>query len=233
MAWRPRKSFHLGKGFRINLSRRGIGWSVGIPKLFRFGIGADRRVRSSFGSGLLRHEFDHGRAAGGHDGGPGGGCGCLAFFLVSVLALILFVQLSGGRTSIPDAEPSASTAHRAPSLSKPEQFANSAEMGGLRTNNDPGQRPATAPVTIPPARASTPSPATATDVEATEALRIPTRVRTWRSSDGRTLEGRIIAINPATDTVTLERADGQVFHGVPLSRLHPEEASRLRASNSR
>src|SRR4051794_23566114 len=31
MGWRFRKTIHVGKFFRINLSKSGVGWSAGIP----------------------------------------------------------------------------------------------------------------------------------------------------------------------------------------------------------
>jgi hypothetical protein len=234
MAWRPRKSFTLGKGFRINLSRRGIGWSVGIPKLFRFGVGADRRVRSSFGSGLLRHEFDHGRAEAGSGGRRSGCRGCLLLVLISALALSLFAHFSGITSSVPEYRPSSPKDRGTTGSRKSTESPNPAEKGGLRVNTKPGPRPAAAPVTasVPPV----PSPAVTAATGAAEeagAFRIPTGVRTWRSSDGRTLEGRITASDGASDTITLERIDGAVFHGVPLSRLHPEEAARVRAATAR
>lgn len=70
MKWRPRLSIPLGKGFRINIGRRGIGASAGIPGVARFGVGSDGRTRTSVGRGLLRWE---------HQGGGKtqlGGCGC-------------------------------------------------------------------------------------------------------------------------------------------------------------
>ena len=90
MAWRPRKSIRLGKGFRINLSRSGIGWSAGVPKFFRFGIGADSRRRSSIGSGLFRQEWNLGKAVAIEKGTSGGCCSCsgpvvLGFFVVAIL----------------------------------------------------------------------------------------------------------------------------------------------------
>jgi hypothetical protein len=38
MGWNFRKSVNLGGGFRVNLSKRGVGASAGIPGL-RFGLG--------------------------------------------------------------------------------------------------------------------------------------------------------------------------------------------------
>lgn len=242
MAWRPRKSFTFGKGFRINLSRRGVGWSVGIPKLFRIGIGSDRRLRSSFGSGLFRHEFHHGKVSEGQGGRRSGCGGCLVLFLVAALALVFFENFSGGTGSVPEREPYATVARGAPNSRKSEKSANPVEKGGLRVNTKPRQRPAAAPVPASgEGRSAAPAPP---DVKATAnggeegrgdsvAIRIPTGVRIWRSSDGRTLEGRITAIQPASDTITLERADGQIFRGVPISRLHPEDAASLRTSNPR
>lgn len=202
-----RKSFTLGKGFRINLSRRGIGWSAGIPKLFRFGVGADRRVRSSFGTGLLRHEFDHGKATAQSAQSRGGCCGCLAFSLLAVLALILFIGFVAGTSSGPDREsPLQTPAKPAGNVNRPSQ-------------TKPNRNPA--------------PPAALTGMEKIDGRKIPTQIGIWRSSDGRTFQGRITAIDHAADTITLERIDGEIFKGVPVSRLHPEEAARLRDSNPR
>jgi hypothetical protein len=59
MGLRWRKSFNRGPA-RLNLSRRGAGWSFGIPG-FRFGVGADGVAYLSIGipgSGLYYiHRF--------------------------------------------------------------------------------------------------------------------------------------------------------------------------------
>jgi hypothetical protein len=47
MAWRFRKVFSTGP-FRLNLSRRGVGWSWGVPGL-RYGVSADGRRYLSVG----------------------------------------------------------------------------------------------------------------------------------------------------------------------------------------
>ncbi len=70
MKWRPRLSIPLGKGFRINVGRRGIGASAGIPGVARFGVGSDGRTRTSVGKGLLRWEHQ------GSGKKPSAGCGC-------------------------------------------------------------------------------------------------------------------------------------------------------------
>ncbi len=48
MALRFRKSFRVGKYARINISKSGIGGSVGVPGL-RIGMGADGKVRRTVG----------------------------------------------------------------------------------------------------------------------------------------------------------------------------------------
>lgn len=48
MGWRWRKVFNLGGGFRSIMSRRGIGWSWGIPG-FRIGKSADGSTWVSVG----------------------------------------------------------------------------------------------------------------------------------------------------------------------------------------
>lgn len=58
MGWRWRKSFGRGP-FRISMSRRGIGWSLGIPGL-RFGRSPDGRTCMSQGipgTGLYRIKY--------------------------------------------------------------------------------------------------------------------------------------------------------------------------------
>lgn len=47
MAWRFRKVFSTGP-FRLSLSRRGVGWSWGVPGL-RYGVSADGRRYVSVG----------------------------------------------------------------------------------------------------------------------------------------------------------------------------------------
>lgn len=92
MGWRPRKSFRLGKGFRINLSKRGIGWGAGIPGLFSFGVGGDGRKRAGVGGGLTRVEKQWGgkRRAKGEKGGC---CGCLVLIVLAFLGLGVFSTL--------------------------------------------------------------------------------------------------------------------------------------------
>lgn len=48
MGWRWRKVFNFGGGFRAIMSRRGIGWSWGIPGM-RIGKGADGSTWVSVG----------------------------------------------------------------------------------------------------------------------------------------------------------------------------------------
>lgn len=58
MGWRFRKSISLGRFFRINLSKKGVGASVGVPG-FRIGVGADGKVRRTVsipGTGLYKTE---------------------------------------------------------------------------------------------------------------------------------------------------------------------------------
>ncbi len=66
--------------------------------------------------------------------------------------------------------------------------------------------------------------------EATQTLAIPTESRSWRSADGRALVGKVTEINLGADTITMERADGQVFKAFPISKLHPEDAAILRSA---
>lgn len=48
MSLRLRKSIRIGKLLRINISKSGIGASVGVPG-FRIGMGADGKVRRTVG----------------------------------------------------------------------------------------------------------------------------------------------------------------------------------------
>lgn len=46
MNWKFFKSFSLGKGFRLNLSKKGLGFSFGT-RFFRIGRTADGRIRQT------------------------------------------------------------------------------------------------------------------------------------------------------------------------------------------
>ncbi|HHY70530.1 MAG TPA: DUF4236 domain-containing protein [Thermoanaerobacterales bacterium] len=48
MGWRIRKSIGIGKLFRINLSKSGIGFSAGVPGC-RVSVGPDKKVRRTIG----------------------------------------------------------------------------------------------------------------------------------------------------------------------------------------
>jgi hypothetical protein len=74
------------------------------------------------------------------------------------------------------------------------------------------------------------SPTVMSKPKADVTIFIPTPERTWRSADGRTLTGKVTEIDFASDTITMERTDGQVFKNFPISKLHPEEATLLRAA---
>lgn len=200
MAWRPRKSISLGKGFRINLSRRGIGWSAGIPRYFRFGIGADRRGRSSIGSGLFRQEFYHGKSNGGSGGG--GCCGCIG------VAIAVFFGLAFIAALLVPTEPD-----------RPKSNHDVVEKVDLEV----GVRP------VDPNNTALLRPISP-EVASAESLLIPTPSRSWRSADGRTLVGRVTEIDFEADTITIERTDGQTFKNFPISKFHPEDAELLRAA---
>ena len=84
MAWRPRKSIRLGKGVRINISKKGIGGSAGIPGIFSVGVGSDGRKRASVGRGLARQEFSGGKS-------DSSGCGCLILILIgAAIGFVIF-----------------------------------------------------------------------------------------------------------------------------------------------
>lgn len=46
MNWKFFKSFNLGKGFRLNLCKKGLGFSFGT-RFFRIGKTADGRIRQT------------------------------------------------------------------------------------------------------------------------------------------------------------------------------------------
>ncbi|HHW01568.1 MAG TPA: DUF4236 domain-containing protein [Thermoanaerobacterales bacterium] len=48
MGWRFRKSIGIGKFFRVNLSKSGIGFSVGVPG-YRISLGSDKKIRRTVG----------------------------------------------------------------------------------------------------------------------------------------------------------------------------------------
>ncbi|RKL62721.1 DUF4236 domain-containing protein [Thermoanaerobacteraceae bacterium SP2] len=48
MGWRMRKSIGIGKFFRVNLSKSGVGFSVGVPGC-RVSVGPDKKVRRTVG----------------------------------------------------------------------------------------------------------------------------------------------------------------------------------------
>ena len=71
MSWGFRRSFPLGKLVRLNVTKRGLGMSVGVPGL-RVGLGADGKVRRTLsipGTGLRETEVIGGDAKGGRSGG--------------------------------------------------------------------------------------------------------------------------------------------------------------------
>lgn len=117
MRWSPRKSVRIGKGFRLNLSRKGVGWSAGIPGFLRFGRGGDGRTRTSVGKGLLRWEKQSNGAKGN------GGCGCggclLLLFIAGGVIFIIGAFLSPSHPSTAPAlaaKPSARPDGRSPKI---------------------------------------------------------------------------------------------------------------------
>ena len=52
MGWRYRKSINLGGGFRVNLSKNGIGYSWGV-KGYRMTKTADGRTRQTVSLSLI------------------------------------------------------------------------------------------------------------------------------------------------------------------------------------
>lgn len=90
MGWSFRKSFKVGKGARINLSKRGVGTSFGIPGL-RFGFGGGRRARVTGGKGPFR--FYKSLGGGSSSSKKNTGCG-------GCLGLILLLFIGGGVVSV-------------------------------------------------------------------------------------------------------------------------------------
>lgn len=91
MGWSFRKSIRLGKGVRINLSRRGIGWSIG-SKLLRFGVSGGRS-RVSSGVGPFRYQKTLPNEP------AGGGCGCLSLVVVVLAVGVVVGALQSGLRS--------------------------------------------------------------------------------------------------------------------------------------
>lgn len=93
MGWGFRKSFRLGKGFRINLSRSGIGLSTGV-KGFRIGVGP-RGAYSSVSAGGFTYRAGLGGRSGRRAGGSGGRSGSPSTdslnSALGCLTLVLFV----------------------------------------------------------------------------------------------------------------------------------------------
>lgn len=46
MGWNIRRSIGLGKLFRINVSKNGLGFSLGVPG-YRISIGSDKKIRKT------------------------------------------------------------------------------------------------------------------------------------------------------------------------------------------
>lgn len=87
MGWSFRKSFRIMPGVRMNLSRRGVGWSFGF-KGFRIGTSGGR-TRVSSGVGPFRYQKTVSQGA----DQKSGGLGCFSFLIIglgamSVLAII-------------------------------------------------------------------------------------------------------------------------------------------------
>jgi hypothetical protein len=121
MKWRPRISIPLGKGIRINIGKRGIGGSAGIPGIARIGIGSDGRTRSTVGKGIFRWEQQGGRP-------KGCGCGgCLIILIIGLLiAAIISAILPNPNRVVPLAVPTApiGQAPKIPLFLEPTKAAN-------------------------------------------------------------------------------------------------------------
>jgi hypothetical protein len=115
MGWTLRKSFKLGPT-RINLSSRGIGYSVGV-RGFRVGTRASGRGYVSAGRGMLRYQASLGSAqrtrstgpavqlvastlAGSDAAMPRTGAGCVTLLIVGLMLSALFAALTSPRTAL-------------------------------------------------------------------------------------------------------------------------------------
>ncbi|MGV3663308.1 MAG: hypothetical protein ACO1TE_24255 [Prosthecobacter sp.] len=56
----------------------------------------------------------------------------------------------------------------------------------------------------------------------------PQESRTWTNAAGKTFEGMLTAIGDG-DLLTIERADGQTFHGIPMSFLSAKDRQHINA----
>ncbi len=64
-------------------------------------------------------------------------------------------------------------------------------------------------------------------------LKIPTENRTWLSTDGRELVGKITELNLANNTITFVRAsDGEVFRGYPIDKLDDDDIRLIAPSKA-
>ncbi len=199
MAWRPRKSFRIGKGFRINLSKRGLGWSGGLPGIFRFGVGADGRRRGSLGRGIFRQEKQWGKSS--SKDGESGCCGCISVGAIAfILIAVVFSFFVPNNESIDSESMESESLPYSPPIS-PELGVNTLSM--------------------------TPENSESMHSDQIKPVKLPTSIRTWRSLDGRTLFGKVTEINLDEETITIERADGEKFEAYPISKLHPDDAKIL------
>ncbi len=69
-----------------------------------------------------------------------------------------------------------------------------------------------------PVRAKETAPAAPAPTEAKQVV-LPTELRTWTSSDGKTMKAKLLAVNLERKTVKLEMETGKVLDGVAFSRF--------------
>jgi hypothetical protein len=96
MGWFLRKGFKLGSGVRVNLSKKGLGISAGIPGA-RVSVGPGRNPRVYGGKGPLRYQksISDGTALSSKNG-KSRGCGCGAVILIIIIGFAVLSLCSKG-----------------------------------------------------------------------------------------------------------------------------------------
>jgi tetratricopeptide (TPR) repeat protein len=98
MAWRFRKSISLGKGLKLNISKKSFGFSAGT-KGFHFGINSSKGAYNSFGipgTGLYSVNYQGGgtkpsRGTKPSNGVPTNTIGCLALIPIALCVMLIAI----------------------------------------------------------------------------------------------------------------------------------------------